>query len=92
MKTHSSILVWKIPRTEEPGGLQSMGSQLSDRMTTTKKRIALLVCQEKGTQLTGPLKNCSPNLGGFGGSREVADKDQGVCRACPPLIRPQVVS
>jgi len=25
--THSSILVWKIPRTEEPGGLQSMGSQ-----------------------------------------------------------------
>ena len=25
--THSSILAWKIPRTEEPGGLQSMGSQ-----------------------------------------------------------------
>ena len=25
--THSSILVWRIPRTEEPGGLQSMGSQ-----------------------------------------------------------------
>ena len=24
---HSSILVWKIPRTEEPGGLQSVGSQ-----------------------------------------------------------------
>ena len=24
--THSSILAWKIPRTEEPGGLQSMGS------------------------------------------------------------------
>ena len=23
--THSSILVWKIPRTEQPGGLQSMG-------------------------------------------------------------------
>ena len=27
METHSSILAWKIPRTEEPGGLQSMGSQ-----------------------------------------------------------------
>ena len=27
MATHSSILVWKIPWTEEPGGLQSMGSQ-----------------------------------------------------------------
>ena len=25
--THSSILAWKIPRTEESGGLQSMGSQ-----------------------------------------------------------------
>ena len=27
MATHSSNLAWKIPRTEEPGGLQSMGSQ-----------------------------------------------------------------
>ena len=25
--THSSTLAWKTPRTEEPGGLQSMGSQ-----------------------------------------------------------------
>ena len=27
MATHSSILAWRIPRTEEPGQLQSMGSQ-----------------------------------------------------------------
>ena len=27
IKTHSSILAWRIPWTEEPGGLQSMGSQ-----------------------------------------------------------------
>ena len=27
MATHSSTLVWKIPWTEEPGGLQSTGSQ-----------------------------------------------------------------
>ena len=27
MVTHSSILAWSIPWTEEPGGLQSMGSQ-----------------------------------------------------------------
>ena len=27
MATHSSILTWKIPWTEEPGGLQSIGSQ-----------------------------------------------------------------
>ena len=30
MATHSSTLAWKIPWTEEPGGLQSMGSGLSD--------------------------------------------------------------
>ena len=28
--THSNILAWKIPRTEEPGGLQSMQLQESD--------------------------------------------------------------
>ena len=27
METHSSILAWRIPWTEEPGGLQSMGLQ-----------------------------------------------------------------
>ena len=27
MPAHSSTLAWKIPWTEEPGGLQSMGSQ-----------------------------------------------------------------
>ena len=30
MATHSSIFAWRIPWTEEPGGLQSMGSQESD--------------------------------------------------------------
>ena len=29
MATHSSILAWEIPWTEEPGGLQSMGFQKS---------------------------------------------------------------
>ena len=27
MVTHSNILAWKVPWAEEPGGLQSMGSQ-----------------------------------------------------------------
>ena len=27
MTTHSSVLAWRIPWTEEPGGLQSRGSQ-----------------------------------------------------------------
>ena len=30
MATYSSILAWEIPWTEEPGGLQSMGSRKSD--------------------------------------------------------------
>ena len=33
MATHSSVLAWRIPWTEEPGGLQSMGSQ---RLSTTE--------------------------------------------------------
>ena len=32
MATHSSILAWKISWTEEPGGLQSMGSQSRARL------------------------------------------------------------
>ena len=31
MANYSSVLAWKIPRTEEPGGLQSVGSQELDR-------------------------------------------------------------
>ena len=33
MATHSSILAWKIPWMEEPGGLQSMGSQSQTRLS-----------------------------------------------------------
>ena len=31
MSTHSSILAWRIPCTEEPGGLQSIGHKESDK-------------------------------------------------------------
>ena len=34
MATHSSILAWRIPWTEEPGGLQSIGSQSRTRLVT----------------------------------------------------------
>ena len=30
MATHTSILAWRLPRTEEPGGLQSMGRKELD--------------------------------------------------------------
>ena len=35
MSTHSSILAWRIPWTEEPGELQCMGSQESDTTKAT---------------------------------------------------------
>ena len=34
MATHSSILAWRIPGTEEPGGLQSTGLQSRARLST----------------------------------------------------------
>ena len=36
MANHSSILVWEIPWTEEPGGLQSMGLKRVKRGLATK--------------------------------------------------------
>ena len=36
--THSSILAWEIPWTEEPGGLQSMGSQRVGHDLVTKQQ------------------------------------------------------
>ena len=38
MATHSSILAWRIPWTEEPGGLQSMGSQRVEQDLVTKQQ------------------------------------------------------
>ena len=38
MTTCSGILTWEIPRTEEPGGLQSMGSQRVRRDLATEQQ------------------------------------------------------
>ena len=37
--THSSVLAWKIPWTEEPGGVESMGSQRVGHNLATKQRF-----------------------------------------------------
>ena len=57
MATHSSILAWRIPRTEQPGGLQSTGSHgvrhdWSDSALSTKEGDQLLTAQ---TTLRGPV-------------------------------------
>ena len=40
METYSNILAWRIPWTEDPGGLQSMGSQRVKHNRATKHSIA----------------------------------------------------
>ena len=42
METHSSILAWRVPWTEEPGRLQSMGSK-----RITLKRLSIVICGMK---------------------------------------------
>ena len=44
MPTHSTILAWEIPWTEESDGLQSMGSRESD---VTEQRSAMLLVKPK---------------------------------------------
>ena len=43
MATHSSILAWKIPLTEQPGELQSMGLQKSQAELSTHVFIYNLI-------------------------------------------------
>ena len=52
MATHSSILAWRIPWTEETGGLQSMGSKESDMTKeTAHTQYSLSTCYDcKHTQ------------------------------------------
>ena len=46
MATHSSILSWKIPWTEESGGLQSMGSQRVGHDLATKQQQQMAISLE----------------------------------------------
>ena len=50
MATHSSILPWKIPWTEEPGGLQSMGLQESDTTKATEHACGNLGWRARGSE------------------------------------------
>ena len=55
MATHSSLLAWRIPWTEEPGGLRSMGSQspdMTERICTLQ--LINLLCLPCGTCINHP--------------------------------------
>ena len=65
MATHSSILAWRIPWTEEPGGLQSMGSQKSQTWWSDKTTAAatyIYTCdQNSGSEvIQSCLTLCDP--------------------------------
>ena len=45
--THSSVLAWRIPRTEEPGGLQPMGPQGAAYDRAAKHSAQFIFCLEK---------------------------------------------
>ena len=40
MATHSSILIWRVPRTEEPGGLQSIASQSQAQLSVHESDLS----------------------------------------------------
>ena len=42
--THSSILAWELPRTEEPGGLQSMGLEESWTQVSCEHALYISPC------------------------------------------------
>ena len=53
MATHSSILAWEIPGTEEPGGLYSMGSQrVGHYWVTNTLRVNIGLHMENSIGLT----------------------------------------
>ena len=55
MATHSSILAWRIPWTEEPGLLQSMGLRRIKHDLATKQQTQIVTSEaESGTALPFP--------------------------------------
>ena len=60
MATHCSILAWKIPWTEESGGLQPMGLQGSH----TIEQLSARTCARTYTHIRGEKKDRKWGLGG----------------------------
>ena len=59
MATHSSILVWRIPWTEEAGGLQSMGLQSQTRLNNLAKELRSPPGNSEATQrVARTLQGC----------------------------------
>ena len=66
MATHSSTLAWRIPWTEEPGGLQSMGSQRVGHDWTTNTTL------RQGRELGLEYSRCHVEVFRFGGCVQIS--------------------
>ena len=62
MATHSTILSWRIPWTEEPGGLQFMGSQRFRHNWVTKQQLLWVLGSGFFVHTTPPLQEHLPLL------------------------------
>ena len=80
MATHSSILAWGISRTEEPGGVQSTGSQ-SQTWLSDETRAS---CTLKSSVILGRLVAQAPYL-----KPDTACQRQVVLILCFPFIASQ---
>ena len=80
--THSSIFAWRIPRTEETGGLQSMGSQRVGHDFTFTFTFSLSL----------PLSCLGSRLGGRGCVSVLLRKSPGVVAVAPFGCDIQLVS
>ena len=59
MTTHSSILAWRIPWTEEPGGLQYIGSDMTEVTSHTCNACSIKVPTRWHLALLGKVENSS---------------------------------
>ena len=67
MATHSSTLAWKIPCTEEPGRLQSMGSRSQTRLNDFTFTFHFHVLEKEMATHSGVLAWRIPRMGEPGG-------------------------
>ena len=95
MTTHSCIPAWRIPWTEEPGGLQSMGLQRTGHELATKQQELLrgykmrvhqfILIERKPGNLEGPL---SGRVHGAQGHRNEPEHHLGVPHwFCRPVVQ-----
>ena len=57
MVTHSSVLAWRFPWTEEPGGLQSTGLQRAGHICATKRNATTVLYTQESSCEPGILCN-----------------------------------